>query len=352
MPAVQSGKVLVSGANGYVACWVIKSLLEQGYSVRGTVRSESKGAYTRKLFASYRDRFELVIVEDMCKEGAFDDAVKDVDGVQHIASAPVCWDANNPNDMIYQSMVPGVVSMLQSILHYGTRVKRVVITSSTTAVKDVPPSTTERVFTEENFNYSAIRELEQKGANTDPLVKYAAGKTLAELAAWELYEAEKRKGLYWDMVVIAPPFIFGPPLHHQGGPETLKVPMNGWYKHVLGGDVEYVPWTAATGGGDWVDVRDLSDAHVLVMQEEATGGHRFIISAGQFTWNDWIETVRRVSGSDNLPHEVDKPGYPIYLSKLDVSKVQRVLGASQYRDMEACTRALLDFFERKGWWES
>lgn len=67
MPTVQSGKVLVTGANGYIAVWLVKKLLDEGYSVRGTVRSASKGVYLQKLFASYGDKFELVVVEDITK---------------------------------------------------------------------------------------------------------------------------------------------------------------------------------------------------------------------------------------------------------------------------------------------
>ena len=52
MVAVQQGKVLVTGANGFVAVWVVQRLLEQGYSVRGTIRSESKTKYVRELFSS------------------------------------------------------------------------------------------------------------------------------------------------------------------------------------------------------------------------------------------------------------------------------------------------------------
>jgi nucleoside-diphosphate-sugar epimerase len=43
MPAVDLGsEVLVTGANGYIAVWVVRVLLERGFAVRGTVRSESK----------------------------------------------------------------------------------------------------------------------------------------------------------------------------------------------------------------------------------------------------------------------------------------------------------------------
>lgn len=67
MPAVASGKVLVTGATGFVAGGVIESLLKHGYSVRATVRSESKGAPLLEKLAEYRDKLELAIVEDMVK---------------------------------------------------------------------------------------------------------------------------------------------------------------------------------------------------------------------------------------------------------------------------------------------
>ena len=65
MPSISSGKVLVSGASGFIAAWVVSRLLDEGYSVRGTVRSISKGEYLSKLFQSYGNKFEYVIVEDV-----------------------------------------------------------------------------------------------------------------------------------------------------------------------------------------------------------------------------------------------------------------------------------------------
>ena len=68
MPSVVSGsKVLVTGANGYVAFWIVKYLLEGGFSVRATVRSESKGTYLNQQFASFVDqgKLELAYVRDI-----------------------------------------------------------------------------------------------------------------------------------------------------------------------------------------------------------------------------------------------------------------------------------------------
>ena len=66
MPAVTSGsKILLTGANGFIAVWILKYLLEKGYYVRGTVRSEDKGTHIKKLFGSYGDKLEVVVVPDI-----------------------------------------------------------------------------------------------------------------------------------------------------------------------------------------------------------------------------------------------------------------------------------------------
>lgn len=67
MPTVEQGKVLVTGANGYIAMHVVDQLLKAGFSVRGTVRSESKIKYIQDYFKSYADKLELVIVPDITK---------------------------------------------------------------------------------------------------------------------------------------------------------------------------------------------------------------------------------------------------------------------------------------------
>ena len=88
-------KVLITGANGYLAAYVVKKYLEAGYSVRGTVRSLSKSAFLKDKFGHYGDRFELVVVEDITKDGAFDEAVKGVDVIAHTASP--FFNSSNPD---------------------------------------------------------------------------------------------------------------------------------------------------------------------------------------------------------------------------------------------------------------
>ena len=99
MPAVSApSKVLVSGANGYIAVWVVRTLLDRGFSVRGTVRSESKIPHLKKVFKDEFEKglLEVVVVPDITVSGAFDEAVKGVDAIEHTAS-PFHFKADDPS---------------------------------------------------------------------------------------------------------------------------------------------------------------------------------------------------------------------------------------------------------------
>lgn len=71
MPAISPpAKVLVTGANGFVGIWVVRLLLQYGYSVRGAVRSAAKGEILKRTLVNKEgDRatdFEYVVVSDIC----------------------------------------------------------------------------------------------------------------------------------------------------------------------------------------------------------------------------------------------------------------------------------------------
>jgi hypothetical protein len=70
MPAVPApAKVLVTGANGFIAIWLVQTLLNRGYFVRGTVRSDDKVKHLKDIFRAYVDKnlFEVLVVPDITK---------------------------------------------------------------------------------------------------------------------------------------------------------------------------------------------------------------------------------------------------------------------------------------------
>ena len=107
MSAIEKGSlVLVTGVSGYIASHTALQLLEAGYNVRGTVRSKEKAEWLYELFDKKygKGTFEAVVVPDMMAEDAFNEAIKGVKGVCHMAS--VMTFSNKPEEVI-----PTVVRM-------------------------------------------------------------------------------------------------------------------------------------------------------------------------------------------------------------------------------------------------
>ncbi|KAI0674146.1 NAD(P)-binding protein [Trametes maxima] len=341
MPAITSGKVLVTGANGYIAVWVVKTLLEQGFAVRGTVRSESKATHLRELFKSYGSKFEIGIVEDITKEGAFDEAVKGVDAIEHTAS-PFHFKADDPNELI-KPAVQGTTGILKSAQAHGSAVKRVVITSSTAAVLE--PTTTPRVFSEENWNEDSVAEVKEKGRAASQPGKYRASKTLAERAAWEFYEKNKA-GLPFDLVVLNPPFVFGPAIHAVDKPESLNESALDWYSTVMKSKLDND--ALATAGSSYVDVRDLAEAHALALTKPNVAGERIITSARPWKWQEFVTAAHKLDSRIPAGNTSFDPEAATHLIRYDPAKEQRLLGI-KFKTLEETTKAIIDDYKAKGW---
>ncbi|KAJ7354212.1 hypothetical protein DFH08DRAFT_854411 [Mycena albidolilacea] len=339
MPAVTSGKVLVSGANGYIAVWVVRALLEEGFAVRGAVRSADKAAHLHETFASYGDKFELIVVPDITQEGAFDEAVKGVDAIEHTAS-PFHFQVDEPDELI-RPAIHGTVGILQSALKHGTLVKRVVVTSSSAAVLQVEPEP--KTFSELDWNQQAPKEVAELGRAAPAMTKYRASKTLAERAAWDFFEKHKNE-IGWDLVVLNPPFVFGPTISHAPTPAALGTSARQFYTMLT---EESSPATRHTGSS-WVDVRDLGRAHVLALLKAQAGGERIIVSAGPFVWQDWLDAA------PHSPHGKYQKGVPgsgkdaVHQIRYDASKSVRVLGM-EYRTMAETARDTAADWEARGW---
>ncbi|KAI0926024.1 hypothetical protein AcW1_008303 [Taiwanofungus camphoratus] len=341
MVAVISGRVLVTGANGYIAIWVVRSLLEQGYAVRGTVRSESKAAHLRESFASYGDKLEVVVVDDITKEGAFDEVVKGIDAIEHTAS-PFHFKAVEPDELIIPA-VHGTTRVLESALAYGTAVKRVVITSSCASVMSVLP--TPKTFSEADWNEVAIAEVKEKGRDAPQPSKYRASKTLAEKAAWEFVERNKDK-IGWDLVVLNPPYVFGPVIHATGAPEHLNESMHDWFHSVFKGTKDAK--TLSTVGSCWIDVRDLAEAHVLAIKRQEAGGERIIISQGPWKWQDWVNAARSDGVNVSVSDETYNPKTAVHHIMYDTAKAEKLLGL-KYRSIKQSTHDMVEDFKARGW---
>ncbi|KAK2464439.1 hypothetical protein APHAL10511_003587 [Amanita phalloides] len=353
MPTIAPGsKVFVTGANGFIAVWVIKTLLEQGYAVRGAVRSKSKGAFLLDEFRSYGDRFELVIIDDFRKEGAFDEAVKGVDAIHHIA-APVFANCKDPKEMI-DPVVKGTLEILRSAQR-ASSVKRVILMGSVSAVtrNDV-----DRPFDENDWNKASVEELEKKGVDAPAVAIYQAMKVISEKTAWSFYNENKSK-LGWDLNVLLPPLVFGPYIGVASTPNEMNYSSKMFYDYVVAFNSLGQPNEALVSmAAPWIDIRDLSFAMVKLLSVEAAGERIIVSTEGLHTMQEWVDIANSLSPSPIPSHApgtskalpVGNPGAKkaVKMPPLDTSKEKRIIGL-KYRTMEECVRDTLADYERRRW---
>jgi len=344
MPALATGKVLVSGASGFIAAWVVKRLLEEGYSVRGTVRSKPKGEYLSNLFKSFGDKFEYVIVEDIEKEGAFDEAVKGMDAIEHTAS-PFHNSADDPEELLGPA-IKGTVGILDSVLKNAPQVKRVVITSSCAAVYDTN-SKVPGVFSEKDWNISSGERIKEKGRDVPQVDKYRGSKALAERAAWKWMDVHKGQ-IGFDLAVMNPPFVFGPIIHEVPKVESLNTSVNIFYK-VLKGDK--TDDELAAHAGCWIDVRDLAQAHMRAIQVEEAGGSRYVLSTSSFAFQDLLDGLNTPEFSDLRKGKPGAGKDAKHMVMYDSSLAQRVLGI-KFTNVGDCARDMTSSLRDRGWLEA
>lgn len=204
--------ILVTGATGFIAAHVIAKFLTRGYRVRGTARDLHQASWLvndRFKTQAETGKFELVAVPDFTVDGAFDEAVKGVSAIAHVASV-LTFDSN-PNNVIPPT-VAGVTSILVSALKEPS-VKEVVFTSSLMA------SVFPVLGHEETVDRNSWNELAVKAAWAPPPYDddrsnfvYAASKVAAEKALWKFVEEKKP---HYTVNAVVPSGVTGEPMHEK-----------------------------------------------------------------------------------------------------------------------------------------
>ncbi|KAF9042293.1 NAD(P)-binding protein [Panaeolus papilionaceus] len=354
---IPQNKVLVTGANGYLALWIIYDLLEKGFSVRGTVRSEEKGKWLDTKFSNYSDRFQWITVEDITKEGAFDEAVKDVVAIEHVAS-PLSPGGTDP-DLFIKPAVEGTLGILKSALNFGKKVKRIIITSSCAAIIEDSQDPVQ-IWDESNWGDVWVEKTKAQGSDAPYMFKYRASKTLAERAAWRFYEQHKET-IDWDIVTLQPPFILGGSHLDTSKPEHLTSSLHGLYHNIF--DAEKA-LKAGNGSFSYVHAKDISRVHVDALNEPAAGGQRIIVSAGTSTWaqardviaNSYPELVRDgilPSLEPETAKEAKGASGGIDYSTITMqvnfrnNKSKEIFGI-EYRSFQSCIEDCVEDFKKRG----
>ena len=256
----KSKPVLVTGANGYVASWLVKKLLDEGITVHAAVRdpkNEKKIGHLKELAKDSNGSIEF-FGSDLMKAGSYTEAMRGCELVYHTAS-PFITDVKDPQKQLIDPAVKGTENVLNSANEVET-VKRVVVTSSCAAIYTDAIDTVNAPggrLTEDVWNTTSSLEYQP----------YSYSKTLAERKAWEMAESQKR----WDLVTINMSFVMGPPIDAKSSAsESINV-----LKMLGDGQMKM---GAPRMGVGIVDVRDVAEAHFRGgYTAEASG--RYITSA-------------------------------------------------------------------------
>ncbi|KAG6554162.1 hypothetical protein Mapa_004078 [Marchantia paleacea] len=262
--------VVVTGANGFIASWLVKMLLERGYNVRGTVRDPQDVRKLRHLLELPGAQERLCLYRaELMTEGAYDEVVDGADCVMHTATRVTVDFVDDAYKQIVDPAVKGTLNVLKSAAKTKT-VKRVVYTSSTAAV-----------YYSDRFVNKSEDDVVDESWWTDPdfcrkaEMYYHLGKTLAERAAFEY-----AKDAPFDFVSIVPCTVLGGLLQ-----ETVNWSSNEVVRILKGTERREENMIIPTNVS-FVDVEDVAMAHILAMENPNAEG-RYLAVAESLT-NDHI----------------------------------------------------------------
>ncbi|KIY65832.1 D-lactaldehyde dehydrogenase [Cylindrobasidium torrendii FP15055 ss-10] len=353
MPALRnnSATILVSGGNGFIAKRIVGAFLEKGYNVRASVRTLDKGKDLQDLYKSYGTKLQLVEVGDIRAKGAFDEAVKGVEGIIHAASPvhnPDTMVDSDPKDLISPA-VDGSTGIVNSALAHGDVLQRLVFISSCASIQVY--STGNVTVDENTWNEDPIRECEENGVKADPLSKYCAGKCLAEKAVWDIYNSNKAN-LKWDLTVVNPPWVFGVSgsTSYANAPPSTQLFYNAIVKGDFGAAGTASALTSPAHG--FVHARDVADILVKILETPAAGGERIVLCAGDWVWQDFVDVAQKLDPSPyakGILAKGEPDGARQRFIHFETAKEKRIIG-HKFRTAEEIVQELLS--EIASWNES
>ncbi|KAI1404263.1 putative NADPH-dependent methylglyoxal reductase GRE2 [Hypoxylon fuscum] len=340
-----SHRILLTGANGYLAQHVLSQALEAGHSLRAIVRSQSKVDVLKKSFSKYVDtpQLEFGVVPDITTPGAFDEVLKSTppfDIVLHTAS-PFFLRPVTSTDFL-DPAIKGTTEILEGITRVAPSVKRVVVTSSFAAIHNMaapdqiqnPP----KICTSEDWNNVTF---EEAMATVNPVITYPASKKFAEQAAWNYVKEGKGK---FELATVCPPGIYGPLFDPSqiAKPDDLNQSTAMIYKFFLSPGLKSSDPVPPTFLYLYVDVRDCAQAHLLAATVPEAAGKRWFTVAGELSNQQMANFLREAlpEKKDIIPiGEPEKTGKPEGWYGASAPEVEKVLGL-KYRPAEETIKDL------------
>ena len=354
-PPPPGSAIAVTGAGGFLASWIVKTLLELGHTVHGTVRSLQEPAawghlldlpgaggseHLAAALASGHSplvsgRLRLYAADLLQGPGAFAAPLARCHTVIHTASP---YDVAAPRAAQEGPASPsllGTLAVLQAA-EAAPALRRIVLTSSAAAVY-VGRQRGDHVYSEADWSDPAL--LEAAGS------WYALGKLAAERAAWAFLLSQRhvaaREALGappLTMAAVCPTQCIGPllaPRLNQSSALLLEY---------ASGARAAVPVKSKC----LVDVREAALAHVLAcaggggaprLARDGSGRQthpeRYLLVAGSLPWKAITDALRgALPKGSAVPRELEREDAPPCLPQALCSQVASHRLGVRYRPME------------------
>jgi dihydroflavonol-4-reductase len=263
-----SGRVLVSGANGFVGSAVVRALLRRGYPVRALARASSDTTNLEGLDVE-------IVRGDLLDSPSLEHALENCEGLFHVAANYRLW-ARDPRE-IRMSNVRGTHNILLAARRCGVR--RIVHTSSVATL---------------GLHHDGTPSDEDTPVRLDDMIgAYKRSKFLSEA----LVQRCARAGT--DIVIVNP----AAPI----GPRDRKPTPTG--RMILDAARGRMPAFVDTGLCV-VHVDDVAEGHVLAY-ERGQRGRRYVLGGENMSLQSILGTVAQLTGRHTpwlkLPHTAVLP---------------------------------------------
>lgn len=281
-----AGTALVSGGSGYIAGFLIRQLVDEGWVVHTTIRNLARETEIRRLINVDNARLKFFAADLMSDDG-WVEAMVGCSHVAHLASPFPLGVPKHEDELIIPAR-DGAIRALRAAKASG--VKRFVMTSSCAAI----------AYGHGNKVQTFI-ESDWTDVTSPDVPPYIKSKTIAERAARDWVAAE---GNDMEYCSVNPSGVFGPVWSHDISSSIEIV------KKLLEGALPGCPDI----GFAIVDVRDVADMHVRAMNAPGMADERFIC-AGPFL--KMLDVARILKSElDAEAKKVPTRGLPDVLVKL------------------------------------
>ena len=298
-----SHTVFVSGGSGYIAGFLIRQLVAEGWTVQTSVRSLATEKRVRELLQVDNSRLRF-FAADLNADAGWAEAMAGCSHVAHVAS-PLPMGVPKDADELIVPARDGALRALRAAKAAG--VLRFVMTSSVAAIAYGRGRGVHH-FTEADWT-----DLSKPGARKN-ISAYIQSKTVAERAARDWMASE---GGTMEFVSICPSVVLGPVLSRDYSASLVIV------KKLLDGSLGACPDI----GFGVVDVRDVADLHVRALNAPGIAGERFIANDRFMKLGEIAAVLRSQLGAE--AHKVTTrqvPDWMVRVTALFVPLAKAVVG--------------------------